>query len=376
MARLRACLSLRILSFVDPNLKFLAMPSRWRRSFSSDLRQTTALHHTARRKRTHHLPRHGHCPLSGQLSITALVKKQNAFGDGKMLRQVLNSPLVRKGSASLLPSRRMLTAATSRQKRALNKQQLGGEKSGPAAGASAPAATEPPSGASTTIKATEGGGSSGGGGSAIPIALALAAVGGGVAYYMDLVPEMDSLTGGTKTDTKPEKEAESESTTDKAAVSEEEAASKTASEATTTVAATQDEDASPPGTESSGNRVVKINVPAAGSRSEPPIVVIDHPAGGNRVLMEPSKGHEATVDTALQELEKELAAQSSRSLSEAHEELAKLYSLDMSDIDTLTETQLKVRLVQMAKDLEERTKWEAVRLKEFLAMKEKETADE
>jgi hypothetical protein len=32
-------------------------------------------------------------------------------------------------------------------------------------------------------------------------------------------------------------------------------------------------------------------------------------------------------------------------------------------------------LVQMTKDMEERTKWEAVRLKEFLAMKEKEVED-
>lgn len=82
------------------------------------------------------------------------------------------------------------------------------------------------------------------------------------------------------------------------------------------------------------------------------------------------------LDTALQELQKQLAERSSSSLSEAHQELAKLHSLDMGDIENLTITQLKVRLVQMAKDLEERTKWEAVRLKEFLAMKEKETADE
>jgi mitofilin len=41
----------------------------------------------------------------------------------------------------------------------------------------------------------------------------------------------------------------------------------------------------------------------------------------------------------------------------------------------MTQSQLKVRLVQMARDLEERTKWEAVRLQEFLSMKEKEVED-
>jgi chromatin segregation and condensation protein Rec8/ScpA/Scc1 (kleisin family) len=38
-------------------------------------------------------------------------------------------------------------------------------------------------------------------------------------------------------------------------------------------------------------------------------------------------------------------------------------------------SQLKVRLVQMARDLEERTKWETFRLQEFLNMKEKEVED-
>lgn len=70
-------------------------------------------------------------------------------------------------------------------------------------------------------------------------------------------------------------------------------------------------------------------------------------------------------------------SQTDETLSEAHSELAKLSSINvMSDeIDSLTETQLKVRLIQMAKDLEERNKWEAVRLKEFLSMKEKEVED-
>ena len=46
-----------------------------------------------------------------------------------------------------------------------------------------------------------------------------------------------------------------------------------------------------------------------------------------------------------------------------------------SDLDSLSNAQLKARVAQLAAEMKDRTKWEAVRLKEFLAMKEKETAD-
>jgi uncharacterized protein (DUF885 family) len=76
-----------------------------------------------------------------------------------------------------------------------------------------------------------------------------------------------------------------------------------------------------------------------------------------------------------QELQAQLSKDTSRALSEAHQELAELSSLDMSKLDNMCLSQLKIRLVQMARDLEERTKWEAVRLKEFLAMNGKEVED-
>jgi hypothetical protein len=71
-------------------------------------------------------------------------------------------------------------------------------------------------------------------------------------------------------------------------------------------------------------------------------------------------------------LRDQLSQESSITLKEARQELAKLSSLDTKELDTMTPTQLKIRLIQLSKDLEERTKWEAVRLKEFLAMKEQE----
>ena len=313
------------------------------------------------------------------LLVLELNEIERRVGRNTMLRHVLNSPMVRKGSASLpahLSRRRMLTAATSK-KRALSKQQLSGQQP---ASSGAPAPAEPTSGAPAAATAPEGADTSS---NAVPIILALAVAGAGGAYYMGLIPGAESLIGDSAKDKETaagKEEVASAEKEEKGAESKQAQQTATPQEDDETesgeVSIVQDSNVSAAEPESSGNRVVKINFPAAGNRSEPPNVVVDHPAGGNRVLMEPSKGHEATVDTALQELEKELAAHSSRSLSEAHEELAKLYSLDMTDIDKLTTTQLKVRLVQMAKDLEERTKWEAVRLKEFLAMKEKETADE
>ena len=86
---------------------------------------------------------------------------------------------------------------------------------------------------------------------------------------------------------------------------------------------------------------------------------------------------ESKVMAEIEALKKQWNSQSDKALAEAHTELAKLSSLDMmsEEIDTLTSSQLKVRLIQLAKDLEERTKWEAVRLQEFLSMKEREIED-
>ena len=77
----------------------------------------------------------------------------------------------------------------------------------------------------------------------------------------------------------------------------------------------------------------------------------------------------------LNKLKAQISKESDKALAEAHSELAKLSSLNMDDIDEMTPTQLKVRLVQMAKEMEDRTRWEAVRMQEFLVMKEKEVED-
>ena len=133
-----------------------------------------------------------------------------------------------------------------------------------------------------------------------------------------------------------------------------------------------------------GNRVMEITLPEGTSRSAPPTPITDHPTGGNRVTMKPAAPEDeskaqsvpSSVDKALKELQQQISKDdTARSLLEAHKDLALLASMDLSDLDELSVTQLKVRLVQLSKDMEERTKWEAVRLKEFLAMKEKEVED-
>ena len=85
---------------------------------------------------------------------------------------------------------------------------------------------------------------------------------------------------------------------------------------------------------------------------------------------------EPTVQDAMEELRGTAMEEESRTLKEAHRALrANLDESLLDDLDQLTPSQLKVRVVQLASEMKERTKWEAVRLREFLAMKEKETSE-
>ncbi len=262
-----------------------------------------------------------------------------------MLRQVVNSSLATGrrtvlGRKDAIAGYRLFNAATSAEKRALNQRQLGvkeGTTSQPTAGPPPP----PPGKGSSS--------------SSVPLLLGgLIVVGAGVAYSQGLIPGIAPH---------PEEAGEQK----------EEALSRDESR---NVKEENKENTS----DATGNRVVKISLPQ-GSKGPPPLLVaVGHPVGGNKVDMSPtvksqSAENAPSVDSALQELQSKLSQETSRALSEAHQELAKLSSLDISEMDKMSTTQLKIRLVQLAKDLEERTKWEAVRLKEFLAMKEKEVED-
>jgi hypothetical protein len=124
-----------------------------------------------------------------------------------------------------------------------------------------------------------------------------------------------------------------------------------------------------------GNRVAQISAPKGTGRTVAPPVVVQHPAGGSRVLMHPpAPKQEPSAAEAAKELQ--AARETAMSVEEAHHALrANLDESLFADLDSLSPSELKVRVVQLAAEMKERTKWEAVRLKEFLAMKEKETAD-
>jgi hypothetical protein len=262
-----------------------------------------------------------------------------------MLRHVVSSTALKRTSHALRQH------ATSSQKRALNKQQLAGTAANPTAATPSQEAGAPP----TSI-------------SAVPILTALGVAAGGAAYYFDLIPGI----GGEET----KKEEEPSPAAAKAVAQKKEEASAKKEEipAIKEEIPAKKEDA--PAAASGANKVKTIELPKGSTRPASPPAVVAHPRGGNKVLMKPPSTPAPSVDSALKELQTELSKETSDAIKEAHKELAKISSLNMDELDTFTMTQLKVRLVQMAKEIEDQTKWEAVRLKEFLALKEKETSDQ
>jgi hypothetical protein len=255
-------------------------------------------------------------------------------------------------------------ATTSAEKRALNPTQLKGGDG------TSKVSTPPPPNPPQPAK--------GGGDSSLPFILGgIALVGvGGVAYSQGLIP---GFKKADPVDVAVQETPKKEQTTATRV-------GKVKNEPPTTSAAVQENPNVPAagtGSEPGGNRVVTISLPQGSQRSSSAssVETTEHPVGGNRVEMSPKLAQqtedgagtpEPSVDTALQELRDQLSQESSITLKEARQELAKLSSLDTKELDTMTPTQLKIRLIQLSKDLEERTKWEAVRLKEFLAMKEQE----
>ncbi|KAL7565293.1 hypothetical protein ACA910_014583 [Epithemia clementina (nom. ined.)] len=99
----------------------------------------------------------------------------------------------------------------------------------------------------------------------------------------------------------------------------------------------------------------------------------------------PMKRKEEAVDVtdisstkrAIEQLQSTSTTEAAKSLIQSHQALwTSLDSSFFADLDSLSMTQLKARVVQLATEMKDRTQWEAVRLKEFLALKEKETAQQ
>lgn len=98
-----------------------------------------------------------------------------------------------------------------------------------------------------------------------------------------------------------------------------------------------------------------------------------------KVKDEPSKDLADTSFTneAIRQLQSSATIEAAKSLVKSHQSLwASLDATYLNDLDDLTNTQLKARVAQLATELKDRTQWEAVRLKEFLALKEKEVAQQ
>lgn len=130
------------------------------------------------------------------------------------------------------------------------------------------------------------------------------------------------------------------------------------------------------------NKVHDVHIPPGMKNTEGRAVpIVGHPEGGNRVDVRLGKANEPThvydskmTDKAIASLAGSQTEEAARSLLESHQ--SAWSSMDANyfqDLDSLSVSQLKARVVQLSSEIKDRTRWEAVRLKEFLTMKEKET---
>ncbi|KAL7429252.1 hypothetical protein ACHAXH_001010 [Discostella pseudostelligera] len=323
---------------------------------------------------------------------------------------------------------RKLTTSSSPYKRALSKTQLEGSKNAdakpppvaaaaaPLASAAAPSAPAAAGGGGNKVaggSGVGGGGSGGGGGALLPL-LALGGVGLGGAYYNDLIPQEylpdilkkandNVATIATKMDNK-KVPAELREVVEEVAT------------------ATKESPASPivstPVVESTNNVAdapkLVVKEIAAVEKEEEELISLEHPENGNRVNIDKINTFYQTVNTSRAKEEEALIAAAAaaaaaratqytesnetRAISTAAEAMSELQStatlqnsqtlnaanaalrsdLDatyFTNLEQLTPSELRVRVIQLATEMADRTKWEAVRLKEFLSMKEKEVGD-
>ena len=217
--------------------------------------------------------------------------------------------------------------------------------------------------------------------------------------------EMEEAAGAAASATDAAGEAPKDDKADTAAA-DAEVSSETKTEEADKVAAANDAD-SGVGAESSeastsadgGNRVTTIVVPPIDEVNRPPQVVPanpEHPPNANKVTGLPFGGDAAaggggsgsaeesaqrehalvSAEEAAKEIASAAEGETEAKLRAAHKSLrADLDESYLADLDSLGERELRIRVVQLASEMDERTKWEAVRLKEFLSMKEKETAE-
>lgn len=326
-----------------------------------------------------------------------------------MLRITSARILQRSSYISSVTARSLVTSA---QKRALNKNQLQGEAE--AATTSATTTSTGANGAGSAaseVKATNGG-SSGGGGMFVGGAIALLA-GGAIAYQQNMLPP-------AITDLFEKKEESPESVKP---VEEKVEATEKPVEVVESVAV---DEATPEVAAPEPNRVtvedIALAFPPKINRPTPVIPPVEHSPNAHRVSLEnmnqdyppfharlpqeKMQEETAVVESLITEPEptpesapvsepvsepaistttaveaaKELQSSSFvDSASDIHKAILLLRKdLDQSyldDLDKLSNTELKIRLIRMVNDMSDRGRFEAVRLKEMLELKEKEIAD-
>jgi len=305
---------------------------------------------------------------------------------------------------------RSRTLVTSAQKRALNQTQLEGTKESPPATA---AVVTPPSSSS----------SSGAGGLG-KLGLPLLLIGGGAAGGTVFMANQNNMSpydylmttftgsggGGGGEHKKKERDAQLVSAV---------------KEAMEEIKPTRKQESPPVGTPAVEETVDKHQVVKKEEDEEEIVISLDHPENGNRVDIDKittfyqtvNDGHAkqqqaqqqlfemaqesatkatqynesnettttntidptvalTTASAAMSELQSNQSLQNSKTLAAAQAALrSDLDRQYFSDLDTLSPSELRTRVIQLATEMSDRTKWEAVRLKEFLAMKEKEVGD-
>ena len=310
-------------------------------------------------------------------------------------------------SSSKIVSGSTRNAATSAQKRALTKEQVSGTKPSSTGGGS-----NAPSKSSSSGNA--GGGSDGGGSSSSPLmALVGAAAVGGGAYYMDLIPGM-SKEEESSTPKVVEKEVKKVVTPTpapavqkveekkKEKVVPKKVVEKEVKSVVTNEKPPEKKMAPETPTKPELNRVINVQVPPKNGRVSEALPPTEHTADGNRVSVEAFKKvylkdtvvlNQATTNptTPVPTPVSPTAAMANEAMDElkpkqmsaVDEQMAKEQAMIrvtadetyLKDLDSLSESQLRVRVVQLVSEISDRTKWEAVRLKEFLTMKEKEVGE-
>jgi len=306
--------------------------------------------------------------------------------------------------------RRGRTLVTSAQKRALNKTQLEGTKDAPPATAAAKA-TPPSSGGAAAVEGGTASSSGGGGIGKFGLPLLLIGAGGGTVYManeknMSPYDYIMSLTGATQ---KKEKSAE---------------LTNAMKEAVQEITKEEEVPSASPVAPAAAD-VVETTANETQEEQEEIVVSLEHPENGNRVDIDKitsfyqtvNEGHAkqqqqkaqeeldaaqesainatqynesnqttttttdptvalTTATAAMSELQTTTSLQNSKTLAAANAALRSDLDREyFSDLDSLTASELRTRVVQLATEMSDRTKWEAVRLKEFLAMKEKEVGD-